>query len=172
MTSLYNQTVPVLIKYLHALSGLLEKAEKFAEEKGKTHDEILNFRLIEDMRGLPYQVQSCSNTAKFLAVRVGHMKNIVLEDDETTFAQLQSRVSRTIEILESLDPKCMDGMEEKEVLMETKMGNFGFTGQSYVSEYAIPNFYFHLCSAYCILRHLGVPLGAFDYLKGVFHKVS
>lgn len=104
-------------------------------------------------------------------MRVGGIENIVEADEESTFVQLHSRITRTVKLLQGLDPKCMDGMEEKEVLMETKMGNFGFTGQSYVSEYAIPNFHFHLCSAYCILRHLGVPLGAFDYLKDVFHKV-
>ncbi|KAK0717417.1 hypothetical protein B0T26DRAFT_709867 [Lasiosphaeria miniovina] len=171
MTSLYKQSVPVFVKYLRGLSGLLEKGEKFANEKGMKHDEMLNFRLVPDMRGIPFQVQSCSNTAKFAAVRVGGLADVTLEDNETTFAELQARIARTIEILESADPHSMDGMEDKEVIMETKMGNFRFTGQRYVSEYAIPNFHFHLTSAYCILRHLGVPVGAFDYLKDVFEKV-
>lgn len=121
---------------------------------------------------LPYQVQSCSNTAKFLAVRVGGMENVVLEDNETTFDQLQARITRTIEILQSVDPSSLDGKEDEEVIMETGMGNFRFTGQSYVSEFAIPNFHFHLSTAYCILRHLGVDIGAFDYMKDIFHKVE
>lgn len=95
----------------------------------------------------------------------------VLEDNETTFEELQARIERTIEILEAAKPDAIDAAGDKEVIMETKMGNFHFaTGQEYVSNYAIPNFHFHLTSAYCIMRHLGVPLGAMDYLKDVFHK--
>lgn len=94
------------------------------------------------------------------------------EDNETTFEQLQERITRTIELLESTDPKCMEGLETKDVIMETKMGDYAFKGQSYVSDFALPNFHFHLTTAYCIMRHLGVPLGAFDYLKDVFVKVQ
>lgn len=94
-----------------------------------------------------------------------------VEDNETTFDELQQRISQTIKILEEADPTSFDGKEAQEVIMETKMGNFRFTGQRYLSEYAIPNFHFHLTTAYCILRHLGVPIGAFDYLKDVFEKV-
>jgi len=97
---------------------------------------------------------------------------VVLEDNETTFDQLQARITRTIEILQSVDPSSLDGKEDEEVIMETGMGNFRFTGQSYVSEFAIPNFHFHLSTAYCILRHLGVDIGAFDYMKDIFHKVE
>lgn len=70
-----------------------------------------------------------------------------------------------------MDPTCIDGKEDEEVVMETKAGNFRFTGQRYISEYALPYFHFHLTSAYCIMRTQGVPLGALDYLKDVFEKV-
>ena len=95
----------------------------------------------------------------------------VVEDNEETFEQLQARIKRTIEILDSVKPSDLDGKEEKEFIMELKMGNFRFTGQSYLSEMVIPNFHFHLSTAYCIVRHLGVPLSAIDYLKDVFEKV-
>lgn len=99
------------------------------------------------------------------------MENVYLEDNETTFEQLHARIDRTVKMLEGLDPKCMDGSEDKEIIMETKMGKFQFKdGRYYVHQYAIPNFHFHLTSAYCILRTLGVPVGAFDYLKDVFTK--
>lgn len=104
--------------------------------------------------------------------RLGPHEVPVLEDNETTFEELQERIKRTIEILETAKPEALDAMADKEVIMETKMGNFRFaTGQDYVSLYAIPNFHFHLTTAYCIMRHLGVPLGAFDYMKDVFEKV-
>ncbi|KAM0427607.1 hypothetical protein ACHAPT_007568 [Fusarium lateritium] len=124
------------------------------------------------MRGLPYQVQSCSNTAKFAVSRLGAPNIPIFEDDETTFTDLQSRIDRTIQVLESVDPACINGKENQEILMETKVGDFRFTGQRYISEYVLPNFHFHLTSAYCIMRAQGVPLGAFDYLKDVFEKVE
>lgn len=123
---------------------------------------------------LPYQIQSMSNTAKFFCVRVLSLPDITLDDTESTFAELQARITRTIDILRSVDQSSLDAnkVAKDPVIMETKMGNFRFeSGQTYLSEYAIPNFHFHMTSAYCILRHLGVPLGAFDYLSDVFHKV-
>ena len=190
--TLYHQTVSHLIKYLTNLSALLEKGAKYADEQGTKHKKILNFRLAPDMRGwalvityclwsclmtcsrLPYQVQSRSNTAKFIPVRLGVMDDIYLEDDEATFDQLHSRITRTIEILRSVDERALDGKENEPLIMKTRMGDFKFeSGQQYVSDYALPNFHFHLGTAYCILRHLGVPIGALDYLgKDTFVKVD
>ncbi|KAF4456055.1 transcription factor [Fusarium austroafricanum] len=170
-TTLYQQSIPVMVKYLKNMSAMLQKGAKFCDEKGMKQEEMLTYRLISDMRGIPYQVQSCSNTAKFLASRLGAPNVPLFEDNEETFEQLQARITKTIEILESVDPDIINGKENEEVLMETKnMGTFRFTGQRYVSEYVIPNFHFHLTSAYCIMRTQGVPLGAFDYLKDVFEK--
>jgi hypothetical protein len=101
------------------------------------------------------------------------LPDITLADDETTFPELQARITRTIEILNLVNETKLDAKKvaDEPVIMETKLGNFRFeSGWIYLSEYAIPNFHFHLTSAYCILRHLGVPIGAFDYLGGVFHK--
>jgi hypothetical protein len=124
---------------------------------------------------LTYQVQSCSDTVKFMAVRVGGYPNEVFEDNEETFEQLQQRIDKTINILTSLKPDCMDGDESREIIMETKsLGSYKFTAFDYIFKYCIPNFHFHLTSAYCILRTQGVPLSAFDYLdaqKDLFQKV-
>ena len=121
---------------------------------------------------LAFQVQSCSNTAKFLAHRVGGAENVIFPDDETTFEQLHARINRTIEILESLEENSMDGAETKEIILQTGMGNFQFTGQDYVTMFVIPNFHFHLSTGYCLLRSMGVDVGALDYMKDVFHKVE
>lgn len=94
-----------------------------------------------------------------------------MEDNEKTFEELQARTARTIELLEKADPSVINGKENEEIIMETKMGNFRFTGQRYISEYIMPNFHFHLTSAYCILRTQGVPVGALDYMKDVFERV-
>jgi len=97
---------------------------------------------------------------------------VVLKDDETTFEQLQARIDRTVEILEALDEKSMDGAETREIILQTGMGNFQFNGQDYVTMYAIPNFHFHLSTGYCLLRSMGVNVGALDYMKDVFRKVD
>ncbi|KAJ0305789.1 hypothetical protein COL5a_002590 [Colletotrichum fioriniae] len=178
MVSLYNASIPMMLKYLGNLKVILTKAEQHCIAKGLNQEEMIKFRLIEDMRSLDYQVQSISNTAKFLATRVAHAPDTYFPDDETTFPQLQSRVDATVTILAALDPETSmpAGREDDEILMETKsMGTFRFTGYSYVVQYACPNFHFHLGSAYCILRHLGVPLTAFDYLdtqRDLFAKVE
>lgn len=103
------------------------------------------------------------------------MENKYFEDDKTTIAELQTRITTTSELLQSIDEHSMDGLENKPVIMKTtRMGTFRLeSGQSYVADYAIPNFYFHLSSAYCILRHLGVPINAMDYLgKDTFVKAE
>jgi len=98
-------------------------------------------------------------------VRLGGIENVVLEDSEETFDQLQARIKRTVGILESVDPNSMNGKETSEVIVDTKVGKFRVaTAQAYVSEYAIPNFHFHLSTVYCIVRHLGVPINLMDYL--------
>ncbi|KAH6651467.1 hypothetical protein BKA67DRAFT_571021 [Truncatella angustata] len=172
MASLYKQSVPVFTKYLHNLSAIVKKGETFANEKSIKHDEILNYRLISDMKGLIYQVQSCCDTAVWYVDRVGGLKHVAVEDNETTFDQLYQRIERTIAYLDEVEPRALDDKADAKVLMETKsMGNFQFTGQAYLSEFSIPNFHFHLSTAYCILRTQGVQIGALDYLKDVFHKV-
>ncbi|KFY44493.1 hypothetical protein V494_01450 [Pseudogymnoascus sp. VKM F-4513 (FW-928)] len=174
MTSLYDQSIPVLIKFFNNLSQILDKSIAYADEKGIAHEELLTARLRDDMKPLPFQVQSISNASKFLCVRAFGMENIVLEDDETTFPELQARIAKTIEILKSVDPAKIDAKKavEEPIIMETKIGNFRFeSGQAYLSEFVIPNFHFHLSTAYCILRNFGVPIGAMDYLNGVFNKV-
>lgn len=113
-----------------------------------------------------------SNTTKFLCVRVFSAPNIVMEDNETTFAELRARIAQTIEILQAVDPTKLDVKKaaEEPVFMVTPVPTFKFeSGQTYLSEFVIPNFHFHLSTAYCILRSLGVPLDAPDYFNGVFH---
>ncbi|CCF36893.1 hypothetical protein CH063_01592 [Colletotrichum higginsianum] len=176
MVSLYNASIPMMIKYLGNLKVILKMAEKHCIAKNINPEEMIKFRLIEDMRSLDYQVQSVSNTAKFLATRLALQEDTYFPDTETTFPQLEARVDATISILSEIDPSSLDGKEDVEVLMETKsLGTYRFTGYSYVVQYACPNFHFHLGSAYCILRHLGVPLTAFDYLdtqRDLFVKVE
>ena len=97
-------------------------------------------------------------------MRVAKIEPVAMEDNETTFPELQARITKTIEVLEKVDPKSMDGMEDGEVVLKVRDGEKKLTGRNYVLNYAIPNFYFHLCMAYAILRKEGVPVGKADYL--------
>ena len=95
----------------------------------------------------------------------------IFPDDETTFEQLQERISKTLELLESADAQGFEGAEAREIVMKVPVGTFKFeTGQHYLSHFALPNFHFHMSTVYCIMRHLGVPLTMFDYLKGAWEK--
>lgn len=111
-----------------------------------------------------------------MAVRVGKYPPTKMEDTETTFAELHQRIDKTLTILQSLSPDCMDGDVHREIRMETaRMGTYEFNALDYVVKYCIPNFHFHLTTAYCLLRTQGVPISAFDYLdadKNLFKKVA
>jgi hypothetical protein len=159
--SLYDVTIPVFIQSLKVLSSLLDKGLTHVNGNEAT---LIESRLIADMYPLTYQIQRVSDTAKGVAVRVGKAEPVVMEDNEKTFADLQKRISRTIELLEKLHPNCMDGMEDKEIVMNLGATEHRSKSRDYVLKFAIPNFYFHLCMAYALLRKEGVPVGKKDYL--------
>ena len=162
--SLYDITVPVFIRALNNLSEILKKGEAFADEKGLKHKELLEARLYEDMGPLTSQIQRLSDTAKFVAVRVGQIDNVPMEDNEVSFADLHARIEKTIGVLKSVSPEQMAGREDAEVILKVGGNEVPFTGTSYILGFAIPNFYFHVTTAYDILRHKGVPVGKRDYL--------
>ncbi|KAF7959692.1 hypothetical protein EAE96_001305 [Botrytis aclada] len=158
--SLYDISVAPFIKSLKTLSKLLEKGQAHFEDESK----IINAKLIDDMGDLIYQIQRVSDSAKGLAVRIGGAEDIALEDNEKDFAALYTRINRTVKILEALPSTCTDGKEETEVVLKLPNGDLKFTAKDYVLNFAIPNFYFHVVTAYNILRKEGVPVGKFDYL--------
>jgi hypothetical protein len=162
--SLYDISVPVFIRVLGNLSEVLKKGEAFADEKGIPHAQLLEARLIEDMLPLTGQIQRASDSAKFVPVRVGQVENVSMADDEVTFADLYARIDKTVAFLKAVDPTSMDGREEAEVVVKTRNGSTTFTGSNYLLGFAVPNFYFHVTTAYAILRHKGVPVGKLDYI--------
>ena len=160
--SLYDITIPVFIRNLRTLSTLLEKGRDHAS----THSSeaaLIEGRLFADMGNLSYQIQRVSDTCKGCAVRVAQATPEVFEDTETTFPELQERIKKTIAFLEKVDPKAMDGREEAEV----EVAGRKLKGTDFVLGFAIPNFYFHMVTAYGILRKEGVPVGKKDYFGGM-----
>jgi uncharacterized protein len=167
-TSLYDLTVPVYIRSLTNLSAILAKGEAWAAEKGLDPADLLATRLAEDMHPLPTQIQRASDTAKGVMVRVGGVDNAVYEDNEKTFAELEERIRKTIAFLRSVPREKLDGREDASVTLNLPDGRASpFTGQSFVLGFAIPNFFFHVTTAYALLRHRGVPVGKLDYLGGI-----
>ncbi|KAL8290316.1 hypothetical protein RQP46_002574 [Phenoliferia psychrophenolica] len=163
MPSLYTITIPVFIKQLRILSTLLAKGVAHAPSP-EAQATLLSSRLVSDMEGLPYQIQRISDAAKGLAVRLGGVEPVPMKDDETSFAELQARIEKTIKVLEGVTPAMMEGKENVEVVIKTSKNEWKFTGESYVLDFACPNFAFHFMIAYALLRKEGVPIGKMDYL--------
>ncbi len=152
--SLYEITVPVMIAGLDNMSKFLDRGRKYADEKGIAHASLLNARLAEDMMTLVQQVQRASDTARLAAVRVAHVDNIAMPDRETTFEDLQARISATVSFLAAVPPAAFEANADAELV--AKFGDLlGFS---------LPNFFFHVATAYDLLRHLRVPLGKVDFL--------
>ncbi|MFN7101524.1 MAG: DUF1993 family protein [Pseudorhizobium sp.] len=162
--SLYDVSIPVFLRTFQNLSDILKKGEAFADETGIPHSDLLEARLFPDMAPLTAQIQRASDTAKFVAVRLGGIVNVPMDDNEASFADLQARIDKTVAILRSLPSDAMDGKEEVEVVLKTRDSSTTFIGRDYLLGFAIPNFFFHVTTAYALLRHKGVPIGKMDYL--------
>lgn len=164
MPALYDVSIPAFIRGLKNLSIMLEKGKAFAAEQDMELSELLDARLIEDMAPLTRQIQMVTDTAKFVAVRVGQVENDPWLDEEASFPELEARVAKAIAFLQAASPDGFEGREEAAVILTTPSGAIPFTGSTYVHGFAIPNFYFHLSMAYGLLRMKGVPVGKLDFL--------
>lgn len=164
--SLYDVTVPVLLRGLGNLDSVLKKGEAFASAEGIDPASLLETRLAPDMHPLPAQIQRASDTAKFAGVRLGGVPNVSFEDDERSFADLYARIAKTADFLKAIPREAIEGKETAEVVLKTSAGERRFTGVDYALGFVLPNFFFHVTTAYALLRHRGAPLGKKDYLGG------
>ena len=161
-TELYDLTVPVFTKGLTSLSGLLDKAVAHAGAEGA--DAYLGLRLIDDMNPFVKQVQTACDGAKLCVARLSGVEAPVMADDETTIDQLKARIAATLDYLASVPRGTIDGQEGKDIVLKFPGGEWPFKGQAYVIGFAHPNFWFHVTTAYGLLRQAGVPLGKRDFL--------
>lgn len=164
--SLYDISVPAFSRGLDTLSHLLDKGAAYADERGIDHSQLIGGRLAPDMYTLIGQVQSASDAAKFGAARLAGIAPPSFADEETTLDELRARIAKTQEFLRSVTPESMDGQEEREIVIRPGGRELKFVARDYIRGFVLPNFYFHLTTAYGILRHQGVPLGKLDYLRG------
>lgn len=165
-TNLYTVTVPVFIKSLEALSGVLKKAEAHAKERSTPKrdfaDALLNDRIVFDQFPLIRQVQIATDNAKNSLKRIGGIDVPAFDDTEKTFDELQQRIAKTIEILKSAPEDAIKGKEEVSVSLPYWEGKT-LTGSEYVLQYLIPNFFFHVTTAYAIVRKNGIVVGKGDF---------
>lgn len=158
--SIYDAASPIFVRGLTNLSGFLDKASA----EGFDESALVQARLYEDMRPLASQVQLASDSAKGAVARLAGVDNPPMADTETTFAELKDRIARTIAFIESVEPAAFVGAETRPVTLKTPNRELNFDGAGYVTSFVLPNFHFHVTTAYAILRKEGVPLGKLDYL--------
>jgi len=162
--SMHSALVPGIVHTLKALSAILGKAQAHCEARKVDPAALLQSRVFPDMFPLTRQAQIACDIAKGGAARLAGLEPPKFEDTETSFAELQARIQRTIDYMLSVKPEQIDGSEAREVIIQTPFGPMPFTGQSYLSGFVIPNVYFHAATAYNLLRHGGVEIGKRDFL--------
>ena len=163
--SMYQASVPVLLRALANLRHVLAKGEAHARDKGYEPTILLQSRLAPDMFPLVRQVQIAVDFAKGVSGRLAEIELPKYDDSEVTFADLQALISKVLAFVDGIKPEQIDGKEGIEII--TRQGTpkeKRFTGQAYLLTYGLPQFFFHVTTAYAILRHNGVEIGKRDYL--------
>ena len=164
--SMYQASVPIFSNMLRGLSNVLRKAEENAQARKIEPSVFIEARLAPDMLPLAKQVQISTDHAKGAPSRLAGRQAPVFEDTERTFDELQARIAKTRDYLATFKVADLDGTEDNPIEIKTPTRPLSFTGSQYLLFFALPNFQFHLTTAYSILRHNGVPLGKPDYLSG------
>lgn len=164
MLSIYDATIPPLIRALSNLAMILKKGEEYADAKKVEHQVLLNSRLFVDMYPLTRQVQIATDMSKGAGARLAAIEIPKYEDNETSFAELQARIAKTIAFLDSINPQQLEGAETRDISITIRKADIKFSGQDYLLKWVLPNVYFHITTAYNILRHNGVELAKQDFL--------
>jgi uncharacterized protein len=162
--SMYQASVPVFVRMLTNLNGILAKAAAHAQAKKIDESVLLNARLSPDMFPLTKQVHIATDFARGTGARLAGLEMPVYEDNEKTFAELIARVERTLGYLQTLKPAQIDGSETREIVRPIGGQPKKFTGINYLLQFALPNFYFHATTTYAILRHSGIEVGKMDFI--------
>jgi uncharacterized protein len=161
--SLYAATIPQYVKVLKNVDGWLDKAAAHAKSKGYDAEQLLTSRLAPDQYSLLRQIQAACDGAKLTAARLTGKEAPKHPDTEQTVAEIRQRLASCISYLESFEEMAFKGAEDRPVALPFLEGKI-VSGRDYVNEMSLPNFYFHVTTAYAILRHNGVDLGKRDFL--------
>ena len=165
--SMYSASVPVFRNMLGNLSHFLDKAQAHADARKIDPAVLVDYRLAPDMLPLRRQVQIACDASKNGLARLAGQDAPKFEDNETTLAELKERVRKTLDYLDSVARAQVDGCEDKDITFPVgREGTRTLKGETYLLTWALPNMFFHVTTAYAILRHCGVELGKSDYLMG------
>ena len=165
--SMYQASTPTFVHGLQSLSAILTKAEAYATAKKIDPAVLINARLYPDMFPFSRQVQIACDIAKAGVARLAGVEVPSFPDTETTFAELQARIKKTIDFISSHPASTIDGKENADITLKVGGNPMQFKGQPYLLQFVIPNFYFHITAAYAILRHNGVEIGKMDFLGSI-----
>ncbi len=165
--SVYNMSVQAFLPMLTNLSKQLDKAAEFATAKKFDGAVLTNARLAPDMFSLTKQVQLATDFAKSGTARLAGIDPPKFEDNEQTIPELQARVKKTLDFVQSVKPDSFKGAEDRDIVIPTRDAKLEFKGLDYLRNWLLPNFYFHTSMCYGILRHNGVELGKRDFLPAV-----
>jgi hypothetical protein len=161
---MYQASAPRLINSMRNLSAILDKTQTYIDTKKIDPAALLQFRLFPDMLNLTRQIQIATDTAKGVVARLAGVDIPAYEDNETSVAELQARIAKTIAFIEGFTPAQIDGTEDKAIVTKRGDKETHYTGMQFLLGHAIPNVYFHVSIAFAILRHNGVEIGKRDYL--------
>jgi hypothetical protein len=149
---------------LKNLTAILEKAEAFAAECDIEPEVLVNWRLAPDMLPLANQIQIAADFAKGTTARLAGAEVPKYADEEKTLAELKARIAKTVKFVEGFKPKDIDGSETRDITLPVGGQEMRFKGEPYLVHFALPNFYFHVTTAYDILRRCGVNIGKRDFI--------
>ena len=164
--SMSSASLPVFIRMLSNARTWLDKAAVDAETRHYDPSVLIASRLAPDMFAFARQLQIATDGAKGCVARLAGVDIPAFADTESTLPELQARLDKTLDFIRSIDAAKIDGTEDKEIVLKSPRGDRTFRGEDYLKHYVLPNFYFHLTTAYAILRHNGVNLGKTDFLAG------
>jgi uncharacterized protein len=165
--SLYDFSIPCLIRGLTNMSAILDKAIAHATAKKIDLATLAQLRLFPDMHPLSRQVQIACDTAKGAAGRLAGVEIPKHEDTETTLPELKARISKTLDFLKTITAAQLAGDDERAIEIKFPSGSWKFTAKSYIADFVLPNFYFHDSMVYALLRKGGLEIGKGDFLGAI-----
>jgi uncharacterized protein len=165
--SMYDISIPALTRGLSNMSSLLDKAAGHAEGKKFDSSVLAQARLFPDMHPLTRQVQIACDTAKGAGARLAQVEVPKHPDTEATFSELKARIAKTVDFLKTITPAQVQGAESRDIEIKFPNGAWKFTGIGYLTDFVLPNFYFHVSMVYALLRNNGVEVGKADFLGAI-----
>ena len=165
--SMYQASAPALLQMLNSLSVILDKAESDAVARKIDPSVLINYRLAPDMLPLISQIRIAGDFSKGCMARLAGVENPKFEDNETTLVEAKARIAKTVKFIERFKPADIEGSEVRDISLTVGGETMKFKGQTYLIHFVLPNVYFHIATAYNILRHCGLQIGKRDFMGAI-----